>query len=119
MKHKLTISSKARVGLIVGLGFCLIYFMLNFSPWAQVARRNVLNSEKVRIGMKKEEALRIMGKPDRIDSYSQLFDPNHHGLWRHQGLKSYHYRPPALASDGINIWMDTTDTVVHITYFEP
>ena len=92
--------------------------MLNFSPWAQVARQNVSNSEKVKIGMPKDEVLSIMGKPDRIESLSQYVDPTHPGVWRHKGLKTYYYRPPALAGDGIFIWLDTTDTVVYITHFE-
>jgi hypothetical protein len=74
-------------------------------------RQNVLNSEKVRIGMK-EEVLQIMGSPQRIDSYG-LNDPK---WWNQQGVKSYHYQPPDLASDGIDIRMDTTGAVVHITY---
>lgn len=118
MKHKLTISGEAKFGLIVVFGLCLGYFMLKFSPWAQVARRNVLNSEKVRIGMPKQEVLQIMGEPDKFE-VSQYYDPNHTGVWGHKGLKWYYYRPPALAGDGIYIWMDAADTVVHITYFEP
>ena len=117
MKHKLMISGEAKFGLIVVLGLCLIYFTLNFSPWAQVARQNVLNSEKLRIGMPEDEVLQIMGEPDRAE-VSKYSDPNHKGVWRHKGLKWYYYRPPAFADDGIYIWMDAADTVVSITYFE-
>ncbi len=117
MKYKLTISGEAKFGLMVVFGLCLIYYMLTSSPWAQVARRNVLNSQKVRIGMEGDEVLKIMGDPDKAE-VSQYVDPTHKGVWGHKGLKWYYYRPPAFAGDGIYIWMDAADTVVHITYFE-
>ncbi len=122
MKTTLKVSSTAKVGLSIALGvsliFGFIYYGLNFSPSAQAARQNVLNSEKIKVGMPKGEVLQIMGQPDRIEPLSKYVDPKHHGVWRHEGLQRYYYQPPALAGDGIYIWMDTTDTVVHITYFE-
>ncbi len=107
MKNTPKISSTAKVGLAIALGFILIfsliYYRLNFSPSALVARQNVINSEKVQIGMPKDEVLQVMGQPDRIEPLSKHVDPNHHGVWRHEGLKRYYYRPPVLAGDGIYI----------------
>jgi hypothetical protein len=114
-----------KFGLAIATGLVVLCFLIlyklglsiDFAPEAVPGRepwQNVTNSEKGRIGMQEEQVLHIMGKPDRINSYG----PKDDKWWNHQGVKSYHYHPPDLASDGIDIWMDTTDTVVHVTHFE-
>lgn len=72
------------------------------------ATQNVINSKKIQVDFSKDEMLIIMGEPD-----SKYFTP------LEIGKEVYYYEPPFGASEGIDIYVDTsTNKVARIVYFE-
>jgi hypothetical protein len=79
-----------------------------YSPSANKAKQNVINSERVKIGMSKFAVLQIMGEPDakRI-SFFNATDT------------MYYYEPPFAASEGIYIqFEDSSGKVNQIIPYE-
>ena len=91
------------IAIIVISGFSVF-----FKPSVNKTRQNVINSEKIKIGMTKIEVIKIMGKPD--DKRMSFF-----------GSKDtmYYYEPPFAASEGIYIqFEDSSKKVNHIIPYE-
>lgn len=98
-----------RILLIVIAAIVLVFIILvRFTPNANKAKQNVLNSEKITIGMTKKEVLEIMGVPDSKQlSYFNNVDT------------AYYYEPPFGASSGIYIqFSDSSGVVNHIIPYE-
>ncbi|WP_141655419.1 hypothetical protein [Roseivirga seohaensis] len=95
------------IGVLVSL---LVFAFFYFTEWSAAARKskqNVVNSEKIEIGMDSLQVKKIMGEPDtRSDSGSQ------------SNIPSFYYQPPTFSSDGIYIHFDSLGHVKRITYFE-
>ena len=95
---------------IGGLVSLLVFAFFYFTEWSAAARKskqNVVNSEKIEIGMDSLQVKKIMGEPDtRSDSGSQ------------SNIPSFYYQPPTFSSDGIYIHFDSLGHVKRITYFE-
>ncbi len=93
--------------IILALIIVLIV-LIRFTPNAIKAKQNVLNSEKITIGMTKNEVLNIMGDADSKHlSYFNNIDT------------MYYYEPPFGASSGIYIqFSDSTGVVSHIIPFK-
>jgi hypothetical protein len=72
----------------------VIVFIVGFySVLNNKYRKNVANSEKIKIGMSSEEVLEIMGPPKKVlRSYFADSD------------SLYFYQPPLMASNGIEIF---------------
>lgn len=83
----------------------LSYFMFLaysfFSPREILSKMNVENLEKIEIGMEKEQVVEIMGEPDSV--YTSYY--NNKDI-------VYYYRPPIMASDGIEIHIDDSTNKV-------
>jgi hypothetical protein len=89
------------IGIVLIVGIFLCYIFL--SPRAFKARKNVSNSEKLEIGMTKEEVIKIMGEPDQII-----------GSYLDDSCKIYFYEPPFGASDGIDVYITPSGIVIRI-----
>jgi hypothetical protein len=74
--------------------------------------KNIQNSQKLRVGMTLEEALRIMGEPHEVRTYSQI-----HPIY-HSPTTVYFYESPIGASDWISFEIDTTNRIVEVTPYE-
>jgi len=78
-----------------------------FRPFAFKAKKNVENVKNVKIGMDKNEVLKIMRTPDnRRISFLNLID------------SMYYYEPPFGASEGIYIQFDSSNVVNKIVDYE-
>ena len=98
-----------RILLIIIVVTVLVFIALvRFTPNANKAKQNVLNSEKIVNGMTKTEVLKIMGVPDSKQlSYFNDVDT------------MYYYEPPFGASSGIYIqFSDSSGVVNHIIPYE-
>ena len=98
-----------RILLIIIVAIVLVFIiLLRFTPSANKAKQNVLNSEKITIGMTKKEVLEIMGVPESKQlSYFNNVDT------------TYYYEPPFGASSGIYIqFSDSSEVVNHIIPYE-
>lgn len=98
-----------RILLIIIVAIVLVFIILvRFIPNANKAKQNMLNSEKITIGMTKKEVLEIMGVPDSKQlSYFNNVDT------------TYYYEPPFGASSGIYIqFSDSSGVVNHIIPYE-
>lgn len=72
---------------------------------------NIKNSQKLKLGMTLNEALKIMGKPNVIHYYSK--DPRFNS-----GITTYYYDSPFGASEWIFFEVDSANRVVTVTPFE-
>lgn len=98
-----------KILLLIFIGIVLVCLvLLRFTNNAKKAEQNVVNSEKITIGMTKKKVLEIMGVPDiRRLSYFNNKDT------------IYYYEPPFGASSGIYIqFIDSSGIVNHIIPFE-
>lgn len=85
----------------------LLCFYIFQTPSAHKARKNVENVKKIKIGMKKEDVLTIMGEPDnRRISFLNSID------------SMYYFEPPFGASEGIYIQFDSNNAVNKIIDYE-
>ena len=91
----------------VFLGVLGFYYLLDWGPEARKSKENVVNSEKLKIGMDTLQVKGIMGEPDARSNYVTGND-----------IPLFYYQPPFLASDGIFIHFDSLGHVKRITYFE-
>ena len=95
------------IGIVVCLLVLVFFYFTKWNATARKSKENVLNSEKLEIGMDSLQVKNIMGKPDMRGNYgSENF------------ISSYYYQPPYLASDGIYIHFDSLGRVKSIVYFE-
>lgn len=85
--------------VIVSISYFLILIYAHFSPNSIRAKRNVENSEKIKIGMSRDQVLEIMGSPDEV--YISYYNTD----------SVYFYEPPLLSSDGIEIFINNEGTV--------
>lgn len=98
-----------RILLIIIVAIVFVFIVLvRFTPNANEAKQNVLNSEQIIISMSKKEVLKIMGIPDSKQlSYFNNVDT------------MYYYEPPFGASSGIYIqFSDSSGVVNHIIPYE-
>jgi len=92
-----------RIVLFVLIAIVFIFVaLIRFTPSANKAKQNVLNSEKIEVDMTKEEVLQIMGKPD---SKQLSFFNNVDTM--------YYYEPPFGASSGIYIQFSDSGGIVN------
>lgn len=87
--------------------FSIIAVLIYFGYKQFLAYKNVKNSKEINIGIPKEEMLKIMGEPKAI-----------HKAYLDSTQIIYFYEPPFAASEGIDIYIDSTNRVSRITYFE-
>lgn len=89
------------------MSFLGLKWIMNWSPQARIAWKNVENSKKLRVGMTTREMLDIMGE---AKSYKQK---------KYNGdiITRYYYQPPFAASSGINIDI-VNDSINFINYYE-
>tara|TARA_A100000171_G_scaffold51028_1_gene64078 strand:+ start:2163 stop:2483 length:321 start_codon:yes stop_codon:yes gene_type:complete len=95
------------IGVLVSM---LVFTFFYFTEWNAAARKskqNVINSEKLEIGMDSLQVKRIMGEPDARSDYDS-----------ENNIPSFYYQPPYLASDGIFVHFDSLGIVKRIVYFE-
>lgn len=93
----------ALIILLVLSFFVFIYVYLKESK----ARNNVINSERIAVGMNKAEVLEIMGSPDAKQlSFENAID------------SMYYYEPPFAASEGIYIQFDNKGIINKIYPYE-
>jgi hypothetical protein len=95
--------------LIVTVAIVLVFIVLvRFTPSANQAKLNVLNSQNITIGMKKKDVIKIMGLPDvKKLSFFNNVDT------------MYYYQPPFGASSGIYIqFSDSSEVVNQIIPYE-
>jgi hypothetical protein len=95
--------------LIVAVAIVLVFIVLvRFTPSANQAKLNVLNSQNITIGMKKKDVIKIMGLPDvKKLSFFNNVDT------------MYYYQPPFGASSGIYIqFSDSSEVVNQIIPYE-
>ncbi|MGW8121807.1 hypothetical protein ACV07N_04035 [Roseivirga echinicomitans] len=90
----------------VFLGVLSFFYLVDWGSDARKSKVNVINSEKLEIGMDSLHVKRIMGEPD---SRSRELDES--------GI-TFYYQPPIFASDGIYLHFDSLGHVQRITYFE-
>ncbi|MDD2412120.1 MAG: outer membrane protein assembly factor BamE [Bacteroidales bacterium] len=89
--------------IIIVLAFAF-FVIVRFTPSARKSNKNVVNSEKVKLGMTKAEVLLIMGEPDtKLLSYFNKEDT------------MYYYEPPFGASSGIYIQFEDSSGIVNRT----
>jgi hypothetical protein len=81
------------------------YYYVLWSPYGRRTQRNADNVDKVAVGMSLNDAVTIMGKPDTV--FSSYYN---------DGSTIYQYEPPFAASDGIDIYVDSTFTVRRIVF---
>lgn len=94
-----------RILLFISLAILLIILML--APRVYRTQKNVQNSKEIKLGMEKEEVLKIMGEPDsRRISYFNEVD------------SLYYYQPPFGASSGIEIIFGSDEKVNKVMYYE-
>lgn len=94
-----------RILLFISLAILLIILML--APRVYRTQKNVQNSKEIKLGMEKEEVLKIMGEPDsRRISYFNEVD------------SLYYYQPPFGASSGIEIIFGSNEKVNKVMYYE-
>ena len=74
--------------------------------------KNIENSQKLRVGMTLDEALKIMGEPHTVKVYNKKH-PKYNSI-----ITTYYYESPFGASDWIHFRIDTTNRVVEVTPFE-
>lgn len=74
--------------------------------------KNIQNSQKLRVGMTLDNALKIMGKPYTVKVYDKKH-PKYNSI-----VTTYYYESPFGASDWIHFRVDTTNQVVEVTHFE-
>ena len=98
----------SRVLLLSLLGTLFIFSIyVFFSPTVFNAKKNVENVKNAKIGMDKNEVLKIMGTPDnRRISFLNSID------------SMYYYEPPFGASEGIYIQFDSSNVVNKIVDYE-
>lgn len=94
--------------LAIVIAFVGFVFFEYFTPSANKAKQNVINSKKVKLGMTKLEVYKIMGEPDAKQiSFFNTRDT------------MYYYKPPFAASEGIYIQVgDSSGKVNKIILFE-
>ncbi len=100
---------RRRILLIIIIAIVFVFIALvRFTPNASKAKQNVLNSEKIVIGMVKNDVLKIMGVPDSKQlSYFNNVDT------------MYYYKPPFGDSSGIYIqFSDSSGAVNRIIAYE-
>lgn len=93
-------------GFLVFIALTFFYLLFKIKTRDDKVELNIANSKKVKISMTPSEVLKIMGKPD----YSDTLD--------YKGLKVYSYLPPYGASEGIDIYFDSTNLVNRIILLE-
>lgn len=94
-----------RILLFISLAILLIILML--APRVYRTQKNVQHSKEIKLGMEKEEVLKIMGEPDsRRISYFNEVD------------SLYYYQPPFGASSGIEIIFGSDEKVNKVMYYE-
>lgn len=101
---------KKALSFIGGFVFLLVLAFFYFTKWNATARKskeNVINSERLEIGMDSLQVKAIMGEPDTRSNYTS-----------ENNLSSFYYQPPYLASDGIYIHFDSLGRVKSIVYFD-
>ncbi len=95
------------IGVLVSLMVLVFFYFTEWSVNARMSKENVVNSEKLKIGMDSLRVKRVMGEPDARSNYGS-----------ENNIPSFYYRPPFLSSDGIYIHFDSLGHVKRITYFE-
>jgi len=95
------------IGVLVSLMVLVFFYFTEWSVNARKSKENVVNSEKLKIGMDTLQVKEIMGEPDARSNYVTGND-----------IPLFYYQPPFLASDGIFIHFDSLGHVKRITYFE-
>jgi hypothetical protein len=73
---------------------------------------NIKNSRRLRVGMSLNEALRIMGDPDRVRTYKTIH-PRYNSI-----VTTYYYESPFGASDWIHFRVDSAQRLVEITGYD-
>jgi hypothetical protein len=95
--------------LIVAVAIVLVFIVLvRFTPSANQAKLNVLNSQNITIGMEKKDVIKIMGLPDvkRLSFFNNVDT-------------MYYYQSPFGASSGIYIqFSDSSEVVNQIIPYE-
>jgi hypothetical protein len=97
------------LGILIFLIILLLFslYLRRYRGRAIKCYENVENSKKISIGMNEKEFIKIMGKPDSIfEEYSD------------NKLRIYYYEPPFASSSGIDIYVDSSNKVCKIIYFE-
>ncbi|MDQ3396143.1 MAG: hypothetical protein M3512_18820 [Bacteroidota bacterium] len=92
---------------------CPIFFLINAcSGSSERIENNIQNSQKLKVGMFLDEALKIMGEPQEVKVYPKKH-PKYNSV-----ITTYYYESPFGSSDLIHFRVDTTNTVVEITPYE-
>ncbi len=90
--------------------YLIIVYLICVTSCGEVSHnspsQNVENSKLIKIGMTKNDVIRIMGLPDERN-YIKLDQDS-----------TFFYRPPFGASSGINIFFGQGDTITRIIHFE-
>ncbi|WP_304518250.1 hypothetical protein [Cecembia rubra] len=100
MKKFVKLTSAVLVILIL-----FFFYQIRWSYFGKKTWENAKNSKMVKIGMKKNQVIEIMGIPD---------EKKGHGL--NNLDSSYHYRPPFASSGPIIINLDSSSKVSSIQY---
>lgn len=69
--------------------------------------KNIQNSQKLRVGMTLDEALKVMGEPYEIKEHAN-----------YKGIYDYYFESPFGASDWIYFSIDSTKRVTEVTPYE-
>ena len=97
-----------KIIILVLFVFLLVFFyLIRLSPSAIRAWENAKNSKLVKLGMEKNEVIKIMGNPD---------EKKGHGF--NNLDSSYHYLPPFASSGPIIINLDSISKVSGIQYHD-
>jgi len=86
----------------------MLFTLIRFISLRSKVKINIVNSEKIKLNMTKEQVLKIMGEPESKQlSYFNKLDT------------MYYYKPPFGASSGIYIQFDDSLRIVNrITLYE-
>lgn len=95
------------IGVLVSLLVLAFFYFTEWSAAARKSRENVVNSEKLEIGMDSLQVKKIMGEPDARNDYGS-----------ENNIPRFYYQPPAFSSDGIFVHFDSLGIVKRIVYFE-
>ena len=92
---------------VIFLGVLSFFYLVDWSATARKSKENVINSEKLEIGMDSLQVKKIMGEPDARNDYGS-----------ENNIPSFYYQPPTFSSDGIFVHFDSLGIVERIVYFE-
>ena len=93
--------------ILIFISLCILLSILVLGPKIYRSQKNVKNSKEIKLGMGKDEVLKIMGKPDskRISYFNEIDS-------------LYFYQPPFGASSGIEIIFGSDEKVQKILLYE-